>query len=242
MIIALLNASERYKGKQDIINMMVSAVNTQLSQHVCPSWGLAPWQCVFYPDEKMVPAGAYRLWLLDNSDAAGALGYHDQDPSGMPYGRVFAETIIKNGGTDFSSANSVSCVISHEACEIVGDPEINCWRQINNNTFTCQELCDAVQGDAYPIKVGNKDVYVSNFLMPAWFDQKPVKGAKFDWLGKVKAPFTMTKGGYMITLASGRIKNVFGSKMAEKKFVKNATKQHEAARSARRISKNKKGK
>jgi hypothetical protein len=237
MIIALLNASTRYKDKPEIINKMVTAVNTQLVQHVCPSWGLAPWQCVYYPSEKMVPPGSYRLWLLDNSDAANALGYHAQDASGMPYGRVFVETIIKNRGTDYSSSNSVSCVISHEACEIVGDPEINTWRQVNSTTFTSQELCDAVQGDSYPIKVGSEDIFVSNFLLPAWFDQAPVKGSKFDWLGKLKSPFSMTKGGYMINLVNGRVKNTYGSKTTENKISKNSSKKHAAARSARRISK-----
>lgn len=234
MLIAILNKSTRYTNNANVLNQIAAAVNTQLVQHVCPAWSITPWQCVFYPNETMVPAGAYRLWILDDTDQAQALGYHDQDPNGVPYGRVFVKPIIQSGGTDFNGANSVSVTISHEVCEIVGDPEVNAWRQMNNGKLTCQELCDAVEGDAYPVAVNGTNIFVSNFLLPAWFDMIPVKGSKFDYLGKLKAPFTMTKGGYMIIMTGGKVSNVFGSKLAEKKFLKNAGKKHPAARAYKR--------
>lgn len=235
MIIALLNKSARYINNPAVLNLMASAVSQQLIKHVCPAWAMNAWQCVFYPDEKAVPAGAYRLWLLDNADQADALGYHDQDPSGVPYGKVFVNPIVQSGGTDYAGPNSVSVTISHEACEIVGDPEINSWRQINDSKLTCQELCDAVEGDAYPIPVNGKNVFVSNFLLPSWFDQMPQKGSKFDYMGKLKAPFTMTKGGYMIMMVGGRVDQIFGSKTAEKNFLKkNESKNHISARGYKR--------
>ena len=234
MIIAILNKSKRYVNNPNLLTQIASAVNIQLLQHVAPAWGINPWQCVFYPNENMVPPSAYRLWILDDADQANALGYHDQDPNGVPYGRVFVNPIISNKGTDCSTNNSVSVTISHEVCEIVGDPEVNAWRQMNNGKLTCQELCDAVEGDAYPINVNGTNIFVSNFLLPAWFDMVPVKESKFDYLGKLKAPFTMTKGGYMIIMAGGRVTNIFGSKLAEKKFLKNAGKKHPAARAYKR--------
>jgi hypothetical protein len=234
MIIAILNKSKRYTNNATILNQIAAAVNTQLLQHVIPAWKMQPWQCMFFPNETAVPSGAYKLWILDDSDQASALGYHDQDPYGDPYGRVFVNPIINSKGTDFSSPNSVSVTISHEVCEIVGDPEVNCWRQTNKGDLTCQELCDAVEGDAYPINISGKDIFVSNFLYPAWFDTMPPKGSKFDHLGKLKSPFTMTKGGYMIMMSNGKVSNVFGSKQTEKKHAKNESKKHAAARSLRR--------
>lgn len=237
MIIAVLNQSKRYFAKPNIVSTMVSAVNAQLQKHVCPAWGLNPWQCIYYSKAKDVPAGAYRIWLLDDADQAGALGYHDQDPNGVPYGRVFVDTTISYGGSDFNGANSVSVVLSHEACEIVGDPEINCWRQRlgYDISLVCQELCDPVQEQAYPIMVNKDKVYVSNFVLPPWFDYAPVKGSKFDYLGKLKAPFSMSLGGYMIVIENGAYKNVFGSQQTEGKIIKNAAKQHPAARSFKRM-------
>jgi hypothetical protein len=238
MIIALLNQSARYASNPTILNQIAAAVNTQLIQHVVPAWKIQPWQCVFYPNEKAVPADAYRLWILDDADQAQALGYHDQDPNGNPYGRVFVSPIIKSKGTDFSSANSVSATISHEVCEIVGDPEVNCWRQASDGTLTCQELCDAVEGDAYPIMIGKDNIFVSNFLYPAWFDAAPPKGAKFDYMGKLKAPFTMSKGGYMIVMKAGAVKNIFASKVVEKKHLKSESKSHPASRGSKRRKSN----
>lgn len=238
MIIAVLNQSNRYAKKPNIVATMVAAVNIQLQKHVCPAWGLSAWQCIYYPDPKKVPIGAYRIWLLDDADQANALGYHDQDPNGVPYGRVFVNTTIDYGGTDYSTANSVSMVLSHEACEIVGDPEVNCWRQKGGYdiSLVCQELCDPVQEQGYTILVNNKDkVYVSNFVLPAWFDYAPVKNAKFDYLGKLKSEFSMSLGGYMIVIENGAYKNVFGSQQAEGKLIKNASKQHPAARSFKRM-------
>jgi hypothetical protein len=234
MIIALLNKSTRYANNPTVLNQIAAAVNTQLVQHVVPAWKVQPWQCVYYPNEASVPADAYRLWILDNADQAQALGYHDQDPNGFPYGRVFVNPIIKSGGTDTSSANGVSVTVSHEVCEILGDPEVNAWRQSPSGTLVCQELCDPVEGDAYPVTVNGVKVFVSNFVYPAWFDAKPPKGARFDQMGTLTQPFTMSKGGYMILMTGGRVKNVFGSKEAELAHKDNESKSHAAARSSRR--------
>jgi hypothetical protein len=60
---------------------------------------------------------------------------------------------------------------------------------------------------------------MSNFVHPAWFEPfKHPPGTKFDHLGLLKRPFSMTKGGYMITMKAGKVKEVFGSKAKEKRF------------------------
>jgi len=234
MLIALLNKSTRYASNGTLLSQMASAVNEQLSKHVAPAWGLTGWSCVYFNNEADVPAQAYRLWILNNADQADALGYHDQDPKGNPYGRVFVNTIIQSGGTDFSTPNSVSVTISHEACEILGDPEVNSWRQMNDGTLTCQELCDAVESDAYPIVVNNKKIYVSNFLLPAWFDYAPIAAAKFDYMKKLKSNFSMTKNGYMIIMNAGNIDYLYGSNKAKEKYLNSESKQHISARGIRR--------
>src|SRR6516225_7979811 len=42
--------------------------------------------------------------------------------------------------------------------------------------------------------------------------------ARLSNLGLLKRPFSMTKGGYMITMKGGKVKEVFGSKAKEKRF------------------------
>jgi hypothetical protein len=46
--------------------------------------------------------------------------------------------------------------------------------------------------------------------------------ARLSNLGLLKRPFSMTKGGYMITMKGGKVKEVFGSKAKEKRFKQEA--------------------
>lgn len=234
MEIALLNNSVRYRNNSGILRRIAQAVNQQLSQHVAPLWGMRSWGCVFYDDVRKAPRDSFRLWVLDDADQAGVLGYHGQDPEGYPYGRVFVNPIINRGGTDMVGARSVSVVVSHEACEVMVDPEINCWRQMSNGRLTCQEICDAVQGDFYNISTGDGPVAVSNFLLPPWFDYAPVVGSRYDYLGKLKSPFTMSRGGWMLVMNGGILGRRFGSLEAEQEFLQDESKRHEAARGIRR--------
>ena len=54
------------------------------------------------------------------------------------------------------------------------------------------EICDPVEADSYTI-YGQE---VSNFVTPWWFGNPLPAGAKYDFLGKLLAPFSMTAGGY----------------------------------------------
>lgn len=235
MQIALINRSNRYVGKSILLSQMASAVNLQMSRHVGPAWDMINWGIGYYAVESSVPAGYCKLYIFDNSDQAGALGYHDQDMGGKPYGKVFVNPIIGSGGSDVLGANSVSVVISHEACEMMGDPEVNCWRQMGNGDLTCQELCDAVEGDYYNIVVNGRNISVSNFLLPAWFDYAPVSGSRFDYMRRLSGPFTMSSGGYMIMMSGGEISYVFGSKEAEERYKKNENKKQASSRGVRRV-------
>jgi hypothetical protein len=57
--------------------------------------------------------------LLDNTDKAEAMAYHDVTPAGRPYASVFCKDILTNGGTWSDGANSVSTAASHEVVELL---------------------------------------------------------------------------------------------------------------------------
>jgi hypothetical protein len=214
MHIALVNLSEHFGPKAGLVRLIANAINTQFQKHVCPAWGATPWTCTYYSTEASVPATSYKEFLFDHADQANALGYHDQDPNGMPYGRVFVETILSNGGTETSGSNSVSVTASHEALEIFGDPQVGSWSQMPDGRLTAEELCDAVENDSYQVSVhGAILVSVSNFLLPQWFDTNP-ENQKFDFMGTLSAPFTMSPGGYLIVMKGGKVSQVFGDKFA----------------------------
>ena len=68
---------------------------------------------------------------------------------------------------------------------------------------------------------------MSNFLYPAWFEPfKHRRGTRFDHLGLLKKPFSMTKGGYVITKKKGKITERFGSKAKEKRFAQENRRGH----------------
>jgi hypothetical protein len=56
-------------------------------------------------------------------------------------------------------------------------------------------MSDPVEEDTFPVD----GILMSNFVHPSWFEPfKHPSGTKFDHLGLLTKPFSMTKGGYMI--------------------------------------------
>jgi hypothetical protein len=235
MLIAIVNKSKKITNAE--VLLMTKACASQMRRHAAPAWDARVAPVIFYEDEAQVPDDACPIYFFDVADEADALGYHFEDPEGREYGKVFVDVILDNGGTKFDGAHSLSCVLSHEILELWGDPNCNKWGDAPDGKSHAWELCDAVEGDAYPIKVGKKSVSVSNFLFPEWFDSND-PGAdslrRFDQMGVLKKPFTIAKGGYTIFRTAGKEHSLFGAKFP--KF-KRALKAHVAARTNRRQKK-----
>lgn len=225
LTIDIVNYATRAEIAPALPNIVI-ALGKQLARDLQPIWGRV------LPSlhlRKIVPPHSSTLAIFDDADQAGALGYHDETPQGLPYGKVFAETILQNGGTIQDSANSISVTLSHELLEIVGDPSCNWWADNVDGYSYAMELADAVEGDAYLID----DVYVSNFVTPAFFDPHAPRGARLDYLHRLTRPFTMSRGGYQIRRqANGVVTNVFASGHPAWKI---AIKEFAAARTLRRV-------
>ncbi len=206
MKIAVVNKSTLVSAGD--VRTMTTAVSRQVRQHVAKAWEMVPPSVVYCASETAAPVGAWKVLIFDDADVAGALGYHDDGPDGMPYGRVFAKVSLDNNV-------SISSVLSHEIVEIVGDPQANYWADAPDGKSYALELCDAVENDSYMVNVSGVDIEVSNFLLPGWFDPIPAAGAKFDWLGKLNEPFKMTNGGYVIVRTEGKISQQFGEEFPE---------------------------
>ena len=127
----------------------------------------------------------------------GALGYHDTNNRGIPYGFVFTELSkqLKENWT---------VTLSHEALELIGDPEVNLLVQgphpenPKRYVFHWYEMCDAVQSETYRID----DVDVSNFVLPLYFTGSEEIGGRNDFLGRIYNGKTLTSfginpGGYI---------------------------------------------
>jgi hypothetical protein len=214
----------------------VEACKTQLVQHVAPLWQKGTWDIVSgQPENVGIP-----IVILDNPDQAGALGYHTESPGGKMWGRVFVRPVLASKGTMLSGAMSVSAVLSHEVIEAFCDPNVNLWAQRGDGQLIAYEACDPVENDSYEVTISSgAKVSVSNFVLPTWFDALAPGDVKFDYMSKLKAPFAMSKGGYIVIMnpKTGSVKNVFGSEEAEALHAARQGGPHPAARSTRKKSK-----
>lgn len=226
LLIAVINKSSIISN--DDVKLMTLGVAKQAREHAAPVWDLKPPRVVYRDSEAVTEPDAFKVLIFDDADIAGALGYHSDGPDGMPYGRVFVKITQKYN-------LSVSSVLSHEVLEIMMDPQANYWADnwVEGISYAL-EVADPVESDLYKVEVEGGSVEVSNFALPAWFDPHPPAGSKFDWLGKLTKPFTMTKGGYVIIRDQVSDRAVFGSQYPE---WKKEMKLNSASRTKRRQEK-----
>lgn len=231
MLVVVQNYSKHVQDSD--VTLMAAAWTSQIRNHVAPFWGRSSVTVVAMPKDATLPDGARQLAIVDTPDVANALGYHDVDKHGRPYGRVFVEPILDNGGTVMTGGNSVPVTGSHEVLEMFGDWWANYWADAPNGNSYALELCDAVESDFYTVKVKGHPIPVSNFVLPAFFEKVP-ETEEFDRLGKLKAPFTYDEGGYLIYFRDGKVQTTFGAKYPEwKKELKTA---HPSSRLAMRVA------
>jgi len=135
--ISVINASTVVADND--VQPVVDALQKQVTNDFFPAWGVNA-QLTFVPTGGTPPPGTWWLSILDDSDQAGALGYHDLTPDGLPIGKVFAGTDLKYGMT-------WSVTASHELLEMLGDPNINLTVFVQNDQSTgilyAYEVCDA---------------------------------------------------------------------------------------------------
>lgn len=188
--VAVLNASTVLNDGD--VDKVVPALQKQVHRDFAPAWGVDA-DLVFVPKGSAPPSGAWWLTILDNSDVADALGYHDLTDQGLPLGKVFA-------GTDLQSGNQWSVTASHELLEMLADPDINLGAYVDQPgggiKLYAYEVCDPCEADAFGYKIDGTPL--SDFVFPAWFESfRETGGTQFDQRGRITAPFQLLAGGYI---------------------------------------------
>jgi hypothetical protein len=187
--IAIINASTVLTNDSEVQNV-VAALQTQVTRDFAPAWGIDA-------DLRLVPKGTqpapgeWWLALLDDSDQAGALGYHDLSKEGLPLGKVFAKT-------DLTYGEKWSVTTSHELLEMLADPNINLTvfdESSSGGRLFAYEVCDACEADNLGYQING--VQVSDFVFPSWFESFRKKGTQFDQCKHIHKPFQLLKGGYI---------------------------------------------
>jgi hypothetical protein len=174
------------------VEPVVAALQRQVADDFCPVWATNA-ELKIVPKSTQPPSGSWWLVLLDDTDQANALGYHDLTSEGLPIGKAFA-------GSDLKAGTSWTVTASHELLEMLGDPNINLTVFVQNSNTAgilyAYEVCDACEDDSLGYKVDN--VLVSDFVYPAWFESFRTEGStQFDRLNKIRNPFELMPGGYI---------------------------------------------
>ena len=178
----------------------VAALQKQVTNDFRPVWGTDA-ELIIVPKGTQPALGSWWLVLLDDSDQANALGYHDLTTEGLPAGKVFAVSDLKAG-------TSWTVTASHELLEMLGDPNVNLTVFVQNSNTAgilyAYEVCDACEDDSFGYQIDN--ILVSDFVYPSWFESFRAEGStQFDRINKIHTPLQLLAGGYIgiFNVASG---------------------------------------
>ena len=193
--ISIINACSVLTDDQ--VRPVVTALQTQVTRDFAPVWGIDA-RLVFVPKGHKPDPHTWWLVLLDDSDQAGALGYHDLTPTGLPISKVFAKTDI-----DYKMQWSVTA--SHELLEMLADPEVNLTAFVQTGETAgymyAFEMCDPVEDDSFGYDING--VKVSDFILPSYF-QPRIPTKKWDFCGHLTSGVpSMLIGGYLSQFAVG---------------------------------------
>jgi hypothetical protein len=203
VIISVINHTNG-KIADEAVQAAIRAINRQIAYDFAPHWNFAATLRLEgrssrdpKPQSLADMRGDAVLYLWDKTNVPGALGYHDTANSGVPCGFVFTELskLLKESWTT---------TFSHEALELLGDPEVNLMARgphpvhPKQTVFHWYEMCDAVQGEKYKID----GIEVANFVLPLYFTSGEERGGRNDFLGrayrgKTLRSFGVQPGGYI---------------------------------------------
>ena len=203
MVISVINHTEG-QIKDEALQGTLRAINRQIQEDFEPHWSLGATlrlegrsTTTPKPQGPADMRGDAVIYLWNKTDVPGALGYHEMNNSGIPYGFVFTELSQAVG-------ENWTVTLSHEALELIGDSEVNLLvmgphpAHPQQTVFHWYEMCDAVQAESYAID----GVEVSNFVLPLYFTGGEELSGRNDFLGRIHGgrtlpSFGVNPGGYV---------------------------------------------
>ena len=203
MLISIVNHTDGKLTDGQVL-AAIRAINVQMAYDYRPYWHRSAelrleGSIGADPDDKALPElrGDAIIYLWNDVNTDDALGFHELNAGGIPFGFVFTEL-----SKELNEPWSVT--LSHEALELVGDPEVNLLvsgphpAHPEKEVFHWYEMCDAVQDESYKLD----GIDVSNFLLPLYFTGNAEEGGRNDFLGAHKGrkpllSFGIAKGGYI---------------------------------------------
>jgi hypothetical protein len=202
VIISVINRTDALKDEE--VQHAIRAINVQITQDFEPYWSMGARLRLEGKTGRKPNAqtaadlrGDAIIYLWDTVAPDDALGYHDKTNRGLPYGFVFTE-LADRLKEDWRTT------LSHEAIELIGDPEANLLVKGPNPhagdrvAYYWYEMCDPVQDEHYDIDT----VPVCNFVLPLYFTSGNEVNGRNDFLGRsyqgqTLKSFGVNPGGYL---------------------------------------------
>lgn len=182
--VAVLNRST--VATDDEVRAITEAAQQDLTENFGPVWSINSKLTFVEHGDDQSWRGKANLVVLDTSDEANALGYHDFTPEGLPVGKAFAKTDQMDGA-------KLSVTLTHELWEMLVDPDINlCVEDNQRGCFVAYESADAVEADNLGHDVNG--ITISNFVLPSFFSR--VAPGPYDFGHVLSQPFQLAEGGY----------------------------------------------
>ncbi len=185
--VAVINESTVLEDPE--VKAAVPALQIQVHDHFAPAWGIDA-DLTFVPEGETPSPGAWWLSILDDSDQADALGYHEITDEGLPHGKVFAEA-------DQMMGYPWTVTASHELLEMLADPNSHLTVFVETQPYGgylyANEVCDPCEAEKFRYAIDG--THVSDFVYPAWFEPlREIGTAQFDYCHYTHAPFQCLPG------------------------------------------------
>jgi intein/homing endonuclease len=111
-IVNRLSSANQMDLNKEILPVL-RAIQKQLNEEFKHYWGISA-KLYYCPPNVAIPKNMWSSLLLDTSDVAGALGYHDANDNGIPQCKTFVKT-VKNSRAQWS------VTLDHEILEMLTD-------------------------------------------------------------------------------------------------------------------------
>ena len=164
-------------------------------------YGLPAPGVTYVPADTSLGSEAVAIDLVDDDGRDAAIAHHGWMP-----GAQFAWSLVGVRETpDWTVA------ASHEALEYLCNLRLDRWVKGPGGLWA-YEICDPVQADSYPVAIEMMDrmrvVRLSNYVMPAFWGEPNGMGVGagdvYDYLGRLKGPWTLAPGGYAVVQSDGQ--------------------------------------
>lgn len=192
---------------------------------ICVDYELAGITVTFKPGATVPDEGFLALGAFEDPDQSDCLGYHDEDPRGLPYGKVF-RSMVPNGEMLHDKSGhgaSLAGVFAHEFVEMALDRFANLWAfglirdpAAPSRTFgaVAYETADPVQDAAFTLRSKDgSEVDCSDYVTPNFFNPNTPSHELTSHLGTVSGPMVCGPGGYLIVAQEQGETQVMGRKL-----------------------------